>query len=164
MCGKDAYDWSVSHVYSRIYTYDQLDHFTSLIDLTLSEQTSDVLKELPPGLLTELIKGKKYDILYDNLSEDDWHHYCENCKIVFQTGCTHVCNGCTSDVYNGHIIGKWKYGEEIYVGMQLFDSVNDYLDNASNIEILKWVCPNNWKIGACSAAHYSKYYSLCNLN
>jgi hypothetical protein len=169
ICGKNAYDESVSYVYSCIYTYDQLDHFTSLIDLSLSEQTSDVLKKLSPGLLTELIKGKKYNILHDNLSNSNYHHYCENCKIVFEIGCTHGCNGCTSDVYNGHIVGKWKYGKEIYVGMPQFDCLNDYLDNISNIEILKWVCPNNGKISSCSASHYPKlkypkYYSLCNLD
>jgi hypothetical protein len=49
-----------------------------------------------------------------------------------------VC-GCTSDIYNGHFIGKWRYKEETYTGMPQFSS----LDEFKNINVLEWICINN---------------------
>jgi hypothetical protein len=32
--------------------------------------------------------------------------FCSSCKIVFDNGCVHGCNGCSDGVTNGHLIRK----------------------------------------------------------
>lgn len=87
--------------------------------------------------------------IYDKWCEIDLEgYYCHKCNILFQTGCTHKSKGCTDDVYNAHLIGKYKYKDIEYIGMPQFDSVDEFIEeiitnNMKNIEILEWICVNN---------------------
>jgi hypothetical protein len=105
----------------------------------------------------------------DNIELDDVfeeNSFCDSCRIIFKVGCTHACNGCTDDVYNGHLLGKWKYKGEEYIGMPQFDSIDEWFHEIKNIEMLQWICPNNGIL--CSKSSYPikthpKYYTVCNL-
>jgi hypothetical protein len=100
--------------------------------------------------------------LCDNQYENDYeieYCFCEKCMIIYNIGCKHAENGCTDNIYNVHFIGKYKYNDEIFIGMPQFDDKNQIND----IEILEWICPNNGCI--CENAYYkeSKYYSKCTI-
>jgi hypothetical protein len=73
------------------------------------------------------------------------YNYCDKCNILFELGCTHCVVGCTSDVYNGHFIKQWtdKTTDIVYDGMPQFDNVDDWFDNANNVEVLEMFCPHN---------------------
>lgn len=104
----------------------------------------------------------------DKSSLDDFdYYYCEHCRIIFNTGCKHAANGCTSDCYNGHLIGKWEYKGITYVGMPQFDSVDEFLNELPYINILEWICPNNgWHCdgGYYPKSKYPQYYKNCYLS
>ena len=90
--------------------------------------------------------------------------FCRECRIIFDIGCMHGCNGCTSDVYNAHFIRKWKYRGEEYIGMPQFDDIEEWFQEVNNIEILEMCCPNRGII--CDRPGYSKdkypqYYPDC---
>jgi hypothetical protein len=97
-------------------------------------------------------------------------NYCEKCGIMFGVGCVHAENGCTSNVYNSHLIQSWKnkLTEEVYEqGMPQFENVDDWFDNANNVEIIKMFCPH--KADNCKKAYYKKedhpkYYIKCCLD
>lgn len=81
---------------------------------------------------------------YDNLDElHKKYLFCGKCYIMFSLGCIHASNGSTNNCYNGHLIGKWKYKEEIYIGMPRFNTIDEWYCELKNIEILEWFCPNN---------------------
>ena len=95
-----------------------------------------------------------------------YYLYCDNCRVLFQTGCKHAENGCSASYFNGHMVGKWKYKGVIYIGMPQFDDVHDWYNNVNDIEILEWVCPN--KGVHCDRAGYPEsscpqYYDKCDL-
>lgn len=92
--------------------------------------------------------------------------FCNFCKIIFDLGCRHACNGCTSDCFNGHLVFKWKnkVTNEIFNGMPQFDSADEWIEN--NYEILEWCCPNNGlhcNKGSYSKEKYPQYYNTCYL-
>jgi hypothetical protein len=94
------------------------------------------------------------------------YKFCSSCKIIYDIGCRHAENGCTSSCYNGHFIGKYKYRDEIYIGMPQFETVDEWYNELKNIEILEWICPNNGI--HCTKGYYPKikfpkYYSECSL-
>ena len=94
------------------------------------------------------------------------HDFCDSCRILFYVGCRHACNGCTDDCYNGHLVGKWKYKGEEYIGMPQFDTIDEWFNEIKNIEILEWICPNNGL--HCTKGFYPKetnpqYYVDCEL-
>lgn len=98
--------------------------------------------------------------------QNECFNYCGSCKIVFIVGCRHACNGCTSCCYNGHLIGKWSYKGEQYIGMPQFDSIDELVNEGKHITIIEWFCPNNGL--HCSGGSYPKstnpqYYSKCRL-
>jgi hypothetical protein len=64
--------------------------------------------ELWEKVMCAQVKGTDLDLTFE---------YCPSCRIVFLSGCIHAENGCTSQTYNAHLIGKWRYKGEIYVGM-----------------------------------------------
>jgi len=86
---------------------------------------------------------------YDGYNNTEYYHhelnFCGTCCIMYDIGCTHASIGCTDDVYNGHVIGKWKHKttDIIYNGMPQFDRVREWKDNAMDVEILDIVCLNN---------------------
>ena len=63
----------------------------------------------------------EYDIdkFYNNDSDLRNILYCDNCRILFETGCIHAENGCTSSIFNGHLVGKWRdrLTYQVYIGM-----------------------------------------------
>jgi hypothetical protein len=76
------------------------------------------------------------------------HHelnFCDGCCIMYDIGCTHASIGCSDDVYNGHVIGRWKHKTTgiVYNGMPKFDSTTEWIDSAMDVEILDMVCLNN---------------------
>lgn len=95
--------------------------------------------------------------------------FCGNCRVFFDTGCVHACNGCTDNCYNGHLVGEWRYkslSQVVYTGMPQFDSPNEWFECANDVEILKWVCPNRGM--HCTHGSYPKSshphrYSQCDL-
>jgi hypothetical protein len=107
------------------------------------------------------------------------YFFCSKCRIIFDRGCIHACNNKTNriliesemetlntDCHNGHLIGKWKYNNEIYIGMPQFDTIEEWYNELKNIEVLEWICPNNGihcTKGFYSKDNYPKYYSQCSL-
>jgi hypothetical protein len=76
--------------------------------------------------------------------------------------------GCTSDIYNGHFIGKLRYKEEVYVGMPQFAALDELQYEIKDIEIIEWVCINKGahSDSPCSYSYdkYPQYYKPCWLN
>jgi hypothetical protein len=104
-------------------------------------------------------KDPKYDFLYDvdfDSEKDNRtkYYYCKPCGILFEVGCTHSMQGCTSSIYNGHIVKKWldKNTGEIFSSMPVFENEDDWFNNVNNIQILKMYCPNRAK--RCSKTSY----------
>ena len=67
-----------------------------------------------------------------------------NVSKIYQFGCAHKSFGCTSDIYNGFFIKKWKdtkSGIE-YTGMPQFDDTEDWFNNANNVKVLEMYYPN----------------------
>lgn len=95
------------------------------------------------------------------------YEFCEYCGIIFNIGCVYKVRGCTSDIYNGHFIGKWKYKGEIYVGMPQFAALDELQDEIKDIEILEWICINNGAHSDSTVFYsydkYPQYYRPCPL-
>jgi len=109
--------------------------------------------------------GSQY-IEMDNPEYEPNHDfdYCTKCNILYCIGCVHSVAGCSDNTFNGHLIGKWKYDGNVYVGMPCFDNLDEYLEKYKNIEILEEICPNNGI--QCENSFYSKdefpeYYDNC---
>jgi hypothetical protein len=101
--------------------------------------------------------SEKYDFLFDDFHEDDLRYvlkYCSKCKILFDVGCVHSLQGCTSNVYNAHFVKRWKNNvtNMVYDGMPQFEDTNDWFTNANNIEIIEMYCPH--KNAKCFKSHY----------
>jgi len=73
--------------------------------------------------------------------------FCVVCCIIFMEGCSHYnnssCIPTTTLLSNSHFINKWKYNDEVFIGMPQFDSEEEYKDKIDNIQILEWICFNN---------------------
>ena len=112
---------------------------------------------------------QKYKYFYQPDKEDIIGHYeleyCDKCNIIYDIGCIRSCYGCTSDIYNGHLVKKWKYENNVYYGMPIFDNVEEYLEKIKDIEILEMVCPNNGiqTGGSYPKETYPNYYTDCEL-
>ena len=112
-------------------------------------------------------KNKAFDDYYEQLH--DGFDFCDRCKILYDIGCKHAANGCTSDIFNGHYVSKWRYipSNEVNVGMPQFDNTADFENEIMNIEVLEWSCPNNGihcTKGSYSKDKYPQYYrSICPL-
>jgi len=67
-------------------------------------------------------------------------YFCKNCGVLFDYGCYHA-----SGVHNGHFPGEWKDKQSgiVYQGSPQFESLDEYKLRRPDIEIIKWVCPNN---------------------
>lgn len=91
--------------------------------------------------------------------------YCIKCNILFSLGCKREENGCSSSVYNAHLIGKWEYQDTVYCGMPIFDNVEEYFEKVEEIKILEMVCPNNGhqEGGSYPKEKYPEYYQDCSL-
>lgn len=109
----------------------------------------------------------KYLEKYEKNIENESLNFCNNCKILYDVGCIHAVNGCSSDIYNGHVVRKWKYNEHDYIGMPCFDDLDEYLAKINDIKIVELICPNNGL--HCSHGYYPKeihshLYDRCFLN
>jgi hypothetical protein len=112
------------------------------------------------------VTDTKYDFLYDAENVHDIrkkYNFCTRCNIIYTLGCEHSDWGCTDVIYNCHFIKKWKnkVTETIYEGMPLFDNIDDWFNNANNVEVLELYCPH--KNAACSKTRYTTNFA-CNLN
>ncbi len=104
----------------------------------------------------------------DNYSHPIYEDFCDSCGILFRAGCRHQANGCTGDIYNAHVIRKWKYipSNDIFIGMPGFESVDEWLKEIDNIEVLDWICLG---AGHCPTgslypkSSHPQYYSDCPL-
>lgn len=101
--------------------------------------------------LNNYVNYKNYPTRYDFLFEDEFiddmrykFKYCNHCNIIFQLGCVHLIGGCTESTYNCHFIKKWKdkISNIEYDGMPMFDDVDDWFNNANNVEVLEMYCPH----------------------
>lgn len=109
------------------------------------------------------------DTFYLSYGKYSRNLFCPNCKILFRSGCVHgIGSKCVSASTNAHLIGEWKLqdGDETFVGMPVFDSIQEWYDLIPRIVILKWICPN--KASRCTNNHYSyethlDYYDECEL-
>jgi hypothetical protein len=64
--------------------------------------------------------------------------FCKDCGIIFdEWGCSHF-----GETYNAHLIKEYEYEGEVYTGMPLFESVEEWKDKRDEIKVLKWYCPN----------------------
>jgi len=97
------------------------------------------------------------------------YSFCNECKILFNIGCVHSMNGCTSNIYNAHLIGKWRHQGNTYTGMPRFDTLIEYITTIKDIEILGEICPNNvLKCTSEGTAYpndkFPQYYKPCQLS
>ena len=87
------------------------------------------------------VLNSKYD---DNELTLQW---CNTCRIMYDTGCTHASNhdtADTDDVTNCHVIDKWrdkKTGEE-NVGMPQFKNIDQWRKRVNDIDIISMTCLN----------------------
>jgi hypothetical protein len=96
--------------------------------------------------------------------------YCSNCKILFDIGCVHSENGCTSNIYYGSLIKNFYYNLKKYDGMPLFESFHDCKIYMEQMKV-EWMCMCNTSVDnsssnkkrICPGAYYkdSKYYNNC---
>jgi hypothetical protein len=73
--------------------------------------------------------------------------------------------GCTSNVYNGHFIQKWKDNtntNDIHEGMPQFDNVDDWFNNVNNVNVLQMYCPH--KNAKCTKSYYDVNKYECDLS
>jgi hypothetical protein len=108
---------------------------------------------------TDGVTNDDDDFLYDAEKNPYYElqmHYCPSCRILFNLGCTHAVNGCTDDVYNGHVICQWKLKghSHVYTGMPQFADIGEMISELHKVEILSWVCPN--KGAHCTCGAYPK--------
>ena len=77
--------------------------------------------------------------MYDDVS------FCSECRILYTPGCNHLDILSNRDVHlhNAHFIRKWKYKDNVYIGMPQFDSLDEWFSEVKKIEILEWVCINS---------------------
>lgn len=99
---------------------------------------NDELTEYQLDCLEQL----EYTLTVDNSFSSE---LCPVCLILYDTGCIHSHVGCTADVYNGHIISKWRHCTTgfIYDGMPQFDSIQEVMKCGKDVEILEITCLNN---------------------
>ncbi len=117
------------------------------------------------------IENDKIDSKYDKfINDNNFTCFCEYCLTVFDTGCIHIFHGCTDSIYNGHLVSKWKnkVTGEIFEGMPVFDSIDEWADKYyDSVEILEWCCPGNGiactRNGYYSKDKYPQYYNNCSL-
>lgn len=82
----------------------------------------------------EKIDDEINDIYFKNMK------YCPSCHILFDLGYPYDVN---REVYNGLLVNKWQYKDNIYYGMPQFDSIEDWHKLAKDVIILELVSPNN---------------------
>lgn len=93
--------------------------------------------------------GQEDDYMADDDDDDDDDRlgldFCSACGILFESGCTHASNGCTADVYNGHLIKRWKDKSTNieYDGMPQFNDRQEYNDRWKDVQVLSMMCLNN---------------------
>lgn len=85
---------------------------------------------------------EQYEYKVDDYIQSNFK-YCPKCRIMFDYGCTHSLVGCEWDVWNAHIISKYKYKGQVYYGMPQFDSIEEWKECANDIEILEMKCLND---------------------
>lgn len=90
--------------------------------------------------------NEKYEFLYEEEFDDDNRikfSFCDKCKIMYLVGCTHSMEGCSDNVYNAHVIGKWMYKNEEYTGMPQFNNIDEWFDKANDVQVLQLICIND---------------------
>ena len=66
--------------------------------------------------------------------------FCKDCGIVFDSfGCSHG-----EEKYNAHLIKRYEYEGEVYTGMPLFESAEEWKNKCDKIKVLDWHCPNTF--------------------
>jgi hypothetical protein len=108
-------------------------------------------------------------IKYESDENNNIHHnFCDKCGVLYEAGCTHKVYGCTDDLYNAHVVRKWKdtLTGNIYIGMPQFENSEEWKSNVNNIEILEWVCVGAGHCpteGRYSKVKYPQNYTQCSL-
>lgn len=115
-------------------------------------------KELEP---TQVEYINWLDTLYDSTDLQYLYDFCPKCLIMYDIGCTHAIRGCTDDIFNAHVVSKYKFRGFIYDGMPQFNSVQEWIDLANEIEILAMTCLNN---GNHCVASLCPNNNVCDLN
>ena len=71
---------------------------------------------------------------------NDFYSFCKYCGIVFDPfGCSHNDN---EFLHNAHLIKEYEYKGHTYIGMPLFESVEEWKNEWENVKVLQWYCPN----------------------
>ncbi len=99
-----------------------------------SDDFLEVINNIPNNnLILNFNNNEVEEELHDPVTHTIF--FCERCKILFSPGCIHANNDGISDVYNGHLVGKWKYMGHEYYGLPNFSSSREYFKEIKNIEI-----------------------------
>jgi len=72
-----------------------------------------------------------------------YYYYCEKCKTVFANGCRYTDRDMT---WNAHLIGKYSFEGETYIGMPLYETIDEWLRLSPKVQVIQWICPNGGKI------------------
>jgi hypothetical protein len=74
--------------------------------------------------------SQKYDVPY----------WCDECHILYNTGCCHYFVGCTHDDFNAKLIKSFKYNGVLYLNKTpVFKSFSDYVKTRELYEFT-WIC------------------------
>ena len=82
------------------------------------------------------------------------YKFCPECKIVYEPALSSHAKNHSSE--HATFISKWKYKDEIYIGMPQFDTIEEWFHEINNIVVLETITPN--KDNICSVSNYSRFY------
>ena len=106
------------------------------------------------------------DVFYigeDELDIDIDSYFCKKCGILFNLGCIHALNGCTSDIYHAELVHSYQIDGIETIGMPVFDSLEELTKLFPNMS-LKFVCTCTDETRRCpeGSYDYNKYYNITN--
>lgn len=105
--------------------------------------------------------------IYDTFKDDDIrveYTFCNKCGIMYELGCMHGENGCTSGIYNGHLIKKYEYEGDVYEGMPHFENEEEWFREAPKIKVLEQICKGSVCLRPCYPKEtHPQYYKECKL-
>lgn len=116
------------------------------------------------GINTDVYSDDDEECLkYFNATNNDdmTIYYCEDCRIIFQFGCTHAVNGCDENTYYARLVKAYELNGIKYENkMPIFNSVNECYKSLSNYKF-EWNCMCVGKCDDCPNAFYKNYQTGC---
>ena len=121
-----------------------------------------------------------YNATYDNIhhkldflreqyewpcNDPPYYLYCSSCKTIYNHGCDYTDQNKYGHVFNAHLVGKYMFNGDTYIGMPYYENVDEWIEMSPKVTILEWVCPNEGKVDpkATYTEEERKEYCSCRL-